>query len=70
MDIGDRGSRIAETMEDDLREDTSRTQRNAVRAALERLDSGTYGRCEICGRMIDDERLEARPETTRCREHA
>jgi DnaK suppressor protein len=70
MDVGDRGSRIAETMEDDLQEDTSRAQRDRVRAAIERLDDGTYGRCEVCGREIDDERLEARPETNRCREHA
>jgi RNA polymerase-binding transcription factor DksA len=29
--------------------------------ALRRLDEGTYGRCEVCGRPIPDERLEANP---------
>ena len=35
-------------------------------AALERLDTGTYGRCEQCGIVIPDERLAARPETRTC----
>jgi RNA polymerase-binding transcription factor DksA len=32
-----------------------------VEQALERLDQGTYGQCEVCGRPIPDERLEAYP---------
>ncbi len=32
-----------------------------VDAALARLDSGTYGTCERCGRRIETARLEARP---------
>ena len=41
-----------------------------VRAALERLDAGTYGRCVICGRPIEPARLRAVPETPYCIEHA
>src|SRR5437763_5016038 len=37
-----------------------------VDAALARMDEGTYGICERCGATIPDERLEARPWTTRC----
>jgi DnaK suppressor protein len=33
-----------------------------VEGALKRLDEGSYGRCEICGKDIGDERLRARPE--------
>ena len=40
-----------------------------VRHALSRLDEGSYGTCEVCGRDIAPERLEARPWATRCIEH-
>ena len=34
--------------------------------ALERIDEGTYGYCERCGRPIPRERLEALPRTRMC----
>ncbi|MFI5735644.1 TraR/DksA family transcriptional regulator [Kribbella sp. NPDC051587] len=37
-----------------------------VEAALERLDAGTYGRCERCGASISPERLLARPAARTC----
>lgn len=40
-----------------------------VARALERLDDGTYGRCEACGEAIDDERLAAVPATRFCTRH-
>ncbi len=39
-----------------------------VEHALRRLDEGTYGTCEACGRPIDEERLEALPATRLCRD--
>jgi RNA polymerase-binding transcription factor DksA len=38
--------------------------------ALRKVDEGTYGTCEICGRDIGAERLEAMPGTRTCIEHA
>lgn len=38
-----------------------------VEAALGRIESGDYGRCERCGAAIGDERLEALPTTRFCR---
>lgn len=35
-------------------------------AALARLDDGTYGTCERCGRPVPAARLEARPTARRC----
>ena len=35
-------------------------------AAILRVDAGTYGRCEVCGEAIADERLEARPVARTC----
>ena len=37
-----------------------------IEAALERLEKGTYGVCETCGRPISMARLKARPVTTLC----
>lgn len=34
--------------------------------ALARLDDGTYGTCERCGKPISEERLRARPWATLC----
>ncbi|MFZ6007225.1 MAG: RNA polymerase-binding protein DksA [Nitrospirota bacterium] len=34
--------------------------------SIEKIDSGTYGICEICGEEINIKRLEARPVTTMC----
>ena len=39
-------------------------------AALRKIDEGTYGTCEVCGREIEPERLEAVPGTRTCIEHA
>ena len=38
----------------------------AIDAALKRIDEGTFGICQSCGRPIDPERLEALPYTTQC----
>jgi RNA polymerase-binding transcription factor DksA len=37
-----------------------------VEHALQRLEEGTYGSCEACGRPIGDERLEALPAARFC----
>lgn len=34
--------------------------------ALDRIENGTFGLCEVCGREIDIKRLMARPVTTMC----
>jgi RNA polymerase-binding transcription factor DksA len=39
-------------------------------AALRKIDEGTYGICEICGKQIQPDRLEAMPGTRTCIEHA
>jgi RNA polymerase-binding protein DksA len=38
----------------------------AIEAALQRIDDGTYGTCGRCGKPIGEERLEALPWTTQC----
>ncbi|MBW3556632.1 MAG: TraR/DksA C4-type zinc finger protein [Actinobacteria bacterium] len=39
-----------------------------IEHALQRLDDGTYGTCEACGKPISDDRLEALPATRFCLE--
>lgn len=46
-------------------DDGSHRQDQFVRA-LEKIDTGAYGKCESCGREIDEERLEIIPEAERC----
>ena len=38
----------------------------AIEHALKRLDDGTYGTCEACGKAIPDDRLEAMPAARFC----
>lgn len=40
-----------------------------VRAALERIEKGTYGICEVGGEKIEKERLEAMPSARTCKLH-
>ena len=41
-----------------------------VERALEKIDEGTYGVCDVGGEPIGQERLEAIPWAVRCVEHA
>jgi hypothetical protein len=41
----------------------------AVQRSLDRLDAGTYGRCDQCGEPLDDDLLEHSPNTTVCECH-
>lgn len=40
-----------------------------VRKALENIDTGTYGVCEVCNQAIEEERLEANPAARTCMAH-
>jgi RNA polymerase-binding protein DksA len=42
-------------------EDSEQLLLTSIDSALERIENGTYGRCERCGKDIPAERLEARP---------
>lgn len=40
-----------------------------VNVALEKIENGTYGVCEKCGKKIEEERLKAVPEAKFCIKH-
>lgn len=46
------------------------TRYNNIRRALKKLETGTYGICEISGKEIDEARLEAYPAARTTKEHA
>ena len=47
-------------------EKQTRDQLAAVNHALSKFEQGTYGRCDVCGKAIDPERLEALPQANLC----
>jgi RNA polymerase-binding transcription factor DksA len=50
---------------DAIGNETSQSIR-VIMAALQRIEDGSYGCCDLCGEPIDPARLSAIPEATRC----
>ncbi len=42
---------------------------NDVVAALERIEQGTFGTCEVSGEPIEEDRLEINPSARTCKAH-
>ena len=42
---------------------------NDVRSALAKIEAGKYGLCEVCGKEIEVDRLEANPAAKTCKTH-
>lgn len=40
-----------------------------VRSGLDKIEKGVYGTCQVCGKEIDFDRLDANPAARTCREH-
>lgn len=49
--------------------DQLETRFNEVKAALDRIDEGSYGVCEVGGEQIEHDRLEANPAARTCKKH-
>jgi DnaK suppressor protein len=64
--MADQGSATFERELDMTFEENERDLLDAVRAALARMDAGTYGTCERCGVEIPAGRLEAVPTASLC----
>lgn len=64
--MADQGSATFERELDLTLEENLRENLEEVRAALVRIEKGTYGTCERCGAEIPLERLEAIPTTSLC----
>jgi DnaK suppressor protein len=46
--------------------DREQKLRKKILRALEKLEDGTYGICEVCGEPIEEKRLLSRPVATLC----
>ncbi len=42
---------------------------NDVRSGLDKIKHNAYGKCQICGKEIEMDRLEANPAARTCKEH-
>ena len=40
-----------------------------VKSGLDKIKHGTYGTCQICGKEIESDRLEANPSARTCKKH-
>lgn len=47
-------------------DEQSREEWEAIQAALERIEAGTYGTCDACGKAMTAARLDAMPMARRC----
>jgi DnaK suppressor protein len=64
--IGDHTSEALETRKNAAAADTLRLQLAETERALAKLDEGSYGRCDSCGKPIGADRLEALPWASEC----
>lgn len=70
-DVSHARTHMADSNESDVNRNITMAENEAgildqVRHALDRIDSGTFGRCERCGREIAGPRLDALPYTPYC----
>jgi RNA polymerase-binding transcription factor DksA len=42
---------------------------NEVKISLEKIENGTYGLCSVCGKKIEEDRLDANPAANTCKAH-
>lgn len=67
-DLADAGSKTFEREQEMVVADQMRESLEQVEQALGRIEAGTYGTCESCGRPIGRLRLEAYPRASLCME--
>jgi YteA family regulatory protein len=66
----DHGTEMFEREKDIALNEHAEEQLSDIEHALEAINNGSYGSCEVCGQEIPLERLEALPTTTRCIQHS
>lgn len=59
---------VSDMIEDDSTLNTLEDEINQIDKALNRIESGDYGKCSKCGKPIEEKRLEVNPSATYCSE--
>lgn len=66
----DEGTELFERQKDFALNEHASKYMQSIDKALDAIDKDIYGKCQICGKDISYERLEALPTTTYCKEHS
>lgn len=66
----DSGTELYEREKDIALNEHTERELHDIELALQAMENGTYGVCQVCGKSIPWERLEAIPTTTFCKEHS
>jgi len=69
-EMGDEVTEVMGRRDADIQRDVYKRLKMAVSRSLARINLGTYGKCEVCGKSIPEERLKANPYATTCVECA
>lgn len=64
--LGDTASATFDRELDQGLEEGAQQTLGEIEAALKRIDAGTYGTCEVCGKPIGEDRLRAIPWAKLC----
>ena len=67
---GDEATELYEREKDIALNEHTREELTDIDHALQAIDNGTYGKCEVCGVDIPLDRLDAIPTATTCKEHS
>ena len=74
VDVADADPNIVADRSEDWQErrgtlDALETRYNNLNRALEKIEAGTYGKCELCNESIEDVRLQVNPAARTCKTH-
>jgi len=67
-DEGDLAERSADYEERSIKLNTLEFRLSDIKKALGKIENGKYGICEICGKKIEEDRLEVNPAAKTCKE--
>lgn len=69
IDLNDRADNHEESLERSAILTELENRHKSVVDALEKIEKGTYGVCEVSGEPIEEDRLEANPAARTCKAH-